>query len=154
LHPSFLADHGKGGYKRPGLGKGGNMSRTYTILVVDDDEGVRELLRTLFDEEGYEIVMAGSGGEMRAALAAGPIDLAVIDVTLPRGEDGLRLADEARAAGSGVILVSGDTGRFAAVEQCGHPYLLKPFRMERLLALVTEVLGGQPDRAPAPGEPG
>jgi two-component system OmpR family response regulator len=126
------------------------MTRSYKILVVDDDEGVRELLRTLFDEEGYEIVMAGSGREMRAALAAGPVDLAIIDVTLPRGEDGLKLAPEARAAGSGVILVSGDTARFAAVEQCGHPYLLKPFRMERLLALATEVLGRQSDPAAAP----
>jgi two-component system OmpR family response regulator len=154
LHLSVLAARGEDGYKRKGLGKDGKMSRTYKILVVDDDEGVRELLRTLFDEEGYEIAMAGSGSEMRAALAAGSVNLAVIDVTLPRGEDGLRLADEARAAGCGVILVSGDTGRFAAVEQCGHPYLLKPFRMERLLALVTEVLGGQSGRAPAPGQPG
>jgi two-component system OmpR family response regulator len=116
------------------------MTRICKILVVEDNEGIRELLQTLFDDEGYQIGMAASGEEMRAAMARDTFDLAIIDVTLPRGEDGFALAGLAAAAGTAVVLVTGDTRHFEAIKQSGYPFLLKPFRIERLLALVHEVL--------------
>jgi DNA-binding NtrC family response regulator len=116
------------------------MTRICKILVVEDNEGIRELLQTLFDDEGYRIGIAASGEEMRAAMAQDTFDLAIIDVTLPRGDDGFALAGLAAAAGTAVILVTGDTRHFEAIKQSGYPFLLKPFRIERLLALVHGVL--------------
>lgn len=115
------------------------MAQNRRILVVEDNDGIRELLRDLFDEEGYEILVVDGGEQMRAALAAGRFDVAVIDVTLPGAENGFALAEVARSAGCGVILVTGDGRHFDDIERSGHRYLLKPFRIDRLLALVDEV---------------
>lgn len=146
----ILAGPPQGGYKQVTTfrrereftisGKKDKAERVCRILVVDDNEGIRELLQTLFDDEGYDITVAAGGEEMRAALTSEPFDLALVDVTLPRGEDGFSLAAAAHAAGCAVILVTGDTRHFETIEASGYPFLLKPFRIERLLALVTEVL--------------
>jgi two-component system phosphate regulon response regulator OmpR len=116
------------------------MARICKILVVEDNDGIRDLLHHLFDDEGYEIAVVGGGEQMRAALAERSFDVAVIDVTLPGGDNGFALAELAREAGCGVILVTGDTRHFESVEQSGHRYLLKPFRIERLLSLVRELV--------------
>ena len=118
------------------------MRRTCKILVVEDNANIREFLQTLFDDEGYQIVVAGSGEEVRRALAAQSFDVALIDVTLPGSDDGFALAELAQEHGCGVILVTGDARHFDRVEVSGHRYLLKPFRIERLLVLITELLEG------------
>lgn len=116
------------------------MTRICKILVVEDNDGIREFLQALFNDEGYEIAVVAGGESMRAALAQHRFDVALIDVTLPGADDGFALAELARATGCGVILVTGDARRFDAVKSSGHRYLLKPFRVERLLALVGELL--------------
>lgn len=119
---------------------GKRMTGICRILIVEDNEGIRELLHTLFDEEGYPIAVAAGAEEMHAALARDTFDLAIIDATLPRGEDGLELATQACQAGCAVILVTGDSRRFEAIERSGHPFLLKPFHIEELLRLVSELI--------------
>jgi two-component system, OmpR family, response regulator len=116
------------------------MTEICRILIVEDNAGIRELLHTLFDDEGYDITLAADGRQMRGAVATGSFDLALIDITLPGRDDGFELAAAARDAGMAVILVTGDSRHYQAIEASGHPFLLKPFRVERLLALVTEVL--------------
>lgn len=116
------------------------MARICRILVVEDNDGIRELLQSLFDDEGYEIAVVAGGNQMRAVLAANSFDVAVIDVTLPGPDNGFALAELARAAGCGVILVTGDSRNFENLERSGHRYLLKPFRIERLLRLVNELV--------------
>ncbi len=118
------------------------MTRSCKILVVEDNDVIRDFLRILFEDEGCEIVVVGGGEEMRAALMRQRFDLAIIDLTLPGADDGFALADLARAAGCSVILVTGDARRFDAVAASGYRYLLKPFRVEHLLALVGESLAG------------
>ncbi|MGO8916372.1 MAG: response regulator [Stellaceae bacterium] len=115
------------------------MRRGCKILVVEDNESIREFLQSLFDDEGYEIAVVCGGEEMRRAFVAQSFDVALIDVTLPGAEDGFALAEMARGEGCGVILVTGDTRHFDRIEASGHPYLLKPFRVERLLDLVAEL---------------
>jgi DNA-binding NtrC family response regulator len=116
------------------------MTRICRILVVEDNDGIREFLQALFDDEGYEIVIVAGGEQMRAALEKDHFDVALIDVTLPGADNGFTLAALAQEAGSGIILVTGDVRHFDAVETSGHRYLLKPFRVERLLQLVDELI--------------
>ncbi len=116
------------------------MTRTCKILVVEDNDGIRDFLHALFEDEGYEIVVVAGGAQMRSAVTRQPFDLALIDVTLPGADDGFALAELARAVGCGVILVTGDARRFDAVASSEYRYLLKPFRVDDLLALVGELL--------------
>jgi len=117
------------------------MARICKVLVVEDNDSIREFLQTLFDDEGYDIAVVAGGAEMRQAFAADSFDVALIDVTLPGGEDGFVLAELARDEGCGVILVTGDARHFDRLQGSGHQYLLKPFRIERLLELVTALVG-------------
>ena len=116
------------------------MARLCRILVVEDNESIRDFLRTLFDDEGYHITVVAGGEEMRTSLAVGRFDVALIDVTLPGSEDGFALATLAHEAGCGVILVTGDARHFDALQSSGYRYLLKPFRIERLLQLVSQLI--------------
>jgi DNA-binding NtrC family response regulator len=116
------------------------MTRICKILVVEDNDGIRDFLHALFDDEGYHITIVASGEQMRAALVQSRFDVALIDVTLPGADDGFALAKVASATGCGVILVTGNARHFESVKASGHRYLLKPFRVERLLALVGELV--------------
>ncbi len=61
------------------------------ILVVDDDEGLRELLVRYLSDNGYEAAGVGDGQAMKRHLSSHSVDLLLLDVMLP-GEDGLTLA--------------------------------------------------------------
>ncbi len=60
------------------------------LLVVDDDERLRELLRRYLSESGFRVTTAADAGEARANLASFAFDLVVLDVMMP-GESGLAL---------------------------------------------------------------
>jgi len=129
------------------------MARICKILVVEDNDSIRDFLQTLFDDEGYDISVVSGGEEMRRVLSAESFDVALIDVTLPGSDDGFALAELAREEGCGVILVTGDSRHFDRLQSSGHQYLLKPFRIERLMELVATLiseadctLGEQRDR--------
>jgi DNA-binding NtrC family response regulator len=114
--------------------------RICKVLIVEDDEHVRHLLAEAFAADGFEFSLAGSAAQMRAALAAEPFDIVVIDLLLPGGDDGFALADEARALGCAVILTTGDHRRETAIRSSGHRYLLKPFPMRQLTELALQIL--------------
>jgi two-component system, OmpR family, response regulator len=116
------------------------MARICRILVVEDNDGVRDLLQGLFDEQGYEIAVVAGGQEMRQALARESFDVALIDVTLPGADDGFALAEVAGKEGCGIILVTGDIRHFDRLRDSGFSYLLKPFRIEQVLTLVEELI--------------
>jgi len=88
------------------------MTRICKILVVEDNDGIRDFLHALFDDEGYHITIVVGGEQMRAALAEDRFDVALIDVTLPGADDGFTLAKVARTTGCGVILVTGNARHF------------------------------------------
>jgi DNA-binding response OmpR family regulator len=116
------------------------MPRICKVLIVEDHNEVRELLINILDLEGYYFTAVETGAQMREALDETDYDLAVIDVLLPGGEDGFALAETAREWGCGVILITGDHRHIERLDQSGHRYLLKPFAMSDLLALVSRVL--------------
>src|SRR5439155_10743557 len=66
---------------------------TAAVLIVDDDERVATLLTLALEPEGYKCVVATSGGEARAQLAAKDYAVALVDVMMP-GESGLELVED------------------------------------------------------------
>lgn len=113
------------------------------ILVVDDDEGLRELLVRYLADNGYEVAAVAEGGAMRHHLAIHPVDLILLDVMLP-GEDGLTLARSLSAEGSPAIIMLSARGeeidRIVGLEVGADDYLPKPFSHRELLARVAAVL--------------
>lgn len=76
------------------------------ILVVEDETVTRALLASYFAAEGYRVSEAQTSQELRAQLAAEPVDVVWLDIKLP-GKDGLTLTRELRAqSGLGIILLS------------------------------------------------
>ena len=116
------------------------MPRTCRVLIVEDNEGIQELLGDLFSYEGFRFKVVTDGAGMRRAMDEGDVDVIVLDVVLPGGEDGFALADQASARGLPVILVTGSHEHFHRLEKCGHPYLMKPFYVGSLLKHVQRAL--------------
>jgi len=110
------------------------------VLIVEDRPEIQDLLVEVFAHEGFRFAVVGNAEEMRQALAKGDVDVAVIDVVLPGAKDGIALAKEVADQGVGVILVTGSHDHFDAVENSGHRYLFKPFRIKSLLGLADELL--------------
>lgn len=117
------------------------MPKPCKVLVVEDNDDVRVLLEEVLVEEGFHFCMARDGTEMRRLIEVEPdVDILVINVALPGPDDGLRLADEMAACGHNVIVVTGDHLLVERIDETGHPYLLKPFRIHALLELIDRVL--------------
>ena len=77
-----------------------------TVLVVEDDAGLRAYLTEILEQQGYSVIAAGSGEEALAALAGRKAVLAVLDIGLP-GMDGFAVAEHL-AKDVPVIVVTGD----------------------------------------------
>jgi DNA-binding response OmpR family regulator len=112
------------------------------ILVVDDDEGMRELLVRYLSDNGYEAAGVGDGTSMKRYLATHPVNLLLLDVMLP-GEDGLSLARGLGGNGPPIIMLSArgeEVDRIVGLEVGADDYLPKPFSHRELLARVAAVL--------------
>ena len=116
------------------------MARICKVLIVENDDDVRDLLGDIFQDEGYLFAAVKTGAEMREALDDDDYDVAVIDVTQPGHEDGLALAQVAREQGCGAILVTGDHRHLERLEASGQYYLLKPFRVQQISEIVDRIL--------------
>ena len=119
-----------------------------TILVVEDDEGVRSLAVTLLTALGYRVLEARDGPAAEVILrSAEPVDLLFTDVVMPPGMTGRDLADRARAwrPTMKVLYTTGYTEN-SVVHQGkldpGVHLLSKPYRKRSLARLVREVLDG------------
>jgi CheY-like chemotaxis protein len=118
-----------------------------TVLVVDDEETVRMLVRELLEELGYAMLEAADGAAGLAIVESGArIDLLVTDVGLPGGMNGRQLADAARARRPGlkVLFITGFAEN--AVVGQGHMepgmhVMTKPFAMDLLASQVRAIIG-------------
>jgi two-component system OmpR family response regulator len=121
------------------------MEKTDCILVVDDDPDICELLGSYLSKNGLKVITATDGRKMRAALAAGPVDLIVLDLMLP-GEDGLVLCRDLRARQSiptPILMLTArdeETDRIVGLEMGADDYLTKPFAARELLARIRAIL--------------
>ncbi|BDU74664.1 response regulator [Mesoterricola silvestris] len=119
-----------------------------TLLVVEDEDSVRSVLKTLLEEAGYEVLAARNAAEAMLCLSEGAarIDLMVTDVIMP-GMNGRELSEwvAKRHPGIKVLFLSGYTNdailRHGVLEE-GLPFLQKPFSTDQLRRKVREVLGG------------
>jgi two-component system response regulator PilR (NtrC family) len=114
------------------------------ILVVDDEQSMRELLAIMLKKEGYEVVTAESRAVAAAVLAQGPTDMVITDVRLPDG-DGIEILRHVKSASpeTAVIVMTafGSTeAAVAALKLGAHDYLLKPFDVEELKIVVRNAL--------------
>jgi DNA-binding response OmpR family regulator len=115
-----------------------------TILVVDDEHDVREVLEEYFVAHGYAVVAAESAAAAKAIAAERSIDLALVDIHMP-GEDGLSLARHLReryATIAIIMLTSAATvvDRIVGLEMGSDDYVPKPFDPRELMARVKSVL--------------
>jgi two-component system, OmpR family, response regulator MprA len=115
------------------------------ILVVDDERAVRESLRRALELEGYEIELAGDGGEALDRLESSEEpDAMILDVLMP-GVDGLEVCRRIRGTGSKlpVLMLTARTeveDRVAGLDAGADDYVTKPFALEELLARVRALL--------------
>ena len=115
-----------------------------TILVVEDEPAIAEVVRATLEWAGYRVLVAADGREALARLAAGRPDLVLSDVMLPRldGRDLVRaLRAEPAYATIPVALMSAAGAQVAGGELADVPFLRKPFDLDELLALVARLLG-------------
>jgi len=120
------------------------MSREATILIVDDEPDVREVLEEYFTAHGFSAIGAENAAAARAIAARQAIDLALVDVHMP-GEDGLSLARHLRERYAKIaILMLTSAGavvdRVVGLEMGADDYVTKPFDPRELLARVKSVL--------------
>lgn len=114
------------------------------ILVVDDDEGVRENLAELFDLVGYTVVTAANATEAMQRLAENAVDLLLTDYRMP-GPNGVELIESARRAKPGIkaILMTAFGDSFTEIESVRRGaigYLNKPFEADEITGLVSRIL--------------
>ena len=120
------------------------MSDPATLLVADDDPGLRESLERTLTREGYHVVLASDGRAALERVQAGGVDLIVTDLKMP-GLTGLELLRAAKAImpDVDVILLTA----FGTVEEAvkamkdgAYDFLTKPFRREQLIKLIDKAL--------------
>ncbi len=124
--------------------RGADVQQARRFLVVDDEEVVREVVRSALERPGVFLVEAGTGEEAIRLLLGEHFDLLLVDKNLP-GITGLDVIRRARAVrpGIGTLLITGFASRESAEEALAlgvDGYLVKPFDLAELQARVAEVL--------------
>ena len=123
-----------------------NAATSATILIAEDDRLIRGLFAEILEREGYEVVLAKDGAEAADIFASKQIDLALLDVKMPRlsgfevcriikGHPDTRLTP--------VVLISGlinANDRIVAIECGADDYLNKPIRNDELIARIRSLL--------------
>jgi CheY-like chemotaxis protein len=117
-----------------------------TVLIVEDQEGVRRLVKAILEAHGYHVLEAANGAEAHSTAMrhAGAINLLLTDVIMP-GISGGALADQLRELRPNlrVMFMSGyseDVFAKRGVLSAGTAYIQKPFDPDRLAAKVREIL--------------
>lgn len=124
------------------------------ILVVDDDQRLRELLSRYLTEQGFRVTTAPDAAAARAKLAALDFDLLILDIMMP-GESGLDMTHSLRRASQVPILLLTAMGeaedRIEGLKRGADDYLAKPFEPRELVLRLQAILRRGREPAPAPG---
>ena len=116
------------------------MRRSGSILVIDDEEIMREILEALLTREGYQVRMASSGEEGLEIARSTPFDAAIVDVMMP-GMDGIATLEELRKLDEDLpalmitAFASVETA-IAAMKRGAFDYITKPFKNDEVLTVV------------------
>ena len=120
------------------------MSDPATLLIADDDPGLRESLERTLTREGFRVILASDGRGALERLQGGGIDLVVTDLKMP-GLTGIEVLRAAKAIAPDVDVIL--LTAFGTVEEAvkamkdgAYDFLTKPFRREQLLKLISKAL--------------
>jgi DNA-binding response OmpR family regulator len=115
-----------------------------TVLVVDDEPIVRDVVTRYLERDGHRVVTAADGNEAKDLIERDPPSLVVLDVMLPGGTDGLALCRWIRSSSElPVILLTArgdETDRIVGLELGADDYVTKPFSPRELATRVKAVL--------------
>jgi two-component system phosphate regulon response regulator OmpR len=125
------------------------------ILVVDDDQRIRDLLARFLQDNGYRVSTAEDAGTARASMRGLSFDLIILDIMMP-GETGLSLATDLRGRSQVPILMltarTEPEDRIAGLEIGADDYLTKPFEPRELLLRMKNILNRRVEVATGPDQ--
>lgn len=123
-----------------------SMSKTSTsnkrrlVLVVDDDAGVCDVIRSALEHYGYDAQCARGGPVALDLASKHAFDVAIVDRLLPGNLSGDAVAEELRHRGIPVIMTSGSMDAHHGLAKLPYPFLMKPFRSPALMVMIEDVL--------------
>src|SRR3981189_286676 len=117
-----------------------------SILVVDDDENIRELMRLHLSAAGYDVHVAQDAISAGYIVLRSPPDLIISDVNMPH-MDGFQFVEALKSDKTlpplpGIFLTSHEQGDFKSKSLGAVGYLTKPIRADKLLAMVAQHVSG------------
>ncbi|MBP7779565.1 MAG: sigma-54-dependent Fis family transcriptional regulator [Acidobacteria bacterium] len=120
------------------------MRRQGTILIIDDEEIMREILDTLLTREGYRVRLAASGPEGLEVVRSTPVDAVIVDVMMP-GMDGLAVLDAIRNIDDElpVLMITAFASMETAVtamKKGAFDYITKPFKNDEVLVVLNNAV--------------
>ncbi len=126
------------------------------VLIIEDDQGVREALEVVLDVQSYRVTGVDRGEDGLVVLADGGVDLVVLDLNLP-GIDGIETCRQLRSAGfAGPVLMLTARhevrDRVSGLDAGADDYLPKPFALAELLARIRALLRAFDVEVEADGE--
>ena len=125
------------------------------VLVVDDEDAVRALLRDCFEMDGFRVTEAADGAQLMSLLSTDPPDLITLDLKLG-GENGLELARQIRSTQNvPIVMITGKSDtidRVVGLELGADDYIGKPFHVREVLARVRAVLRRYQSLPPISGD--
>ena len=124
-----------------------------TVLVVEDELKIRELLRSYLEREGWSVLTTGSGAEALTIAAGGGIDLIILDLGLPDVPGETVAAEVRRTAATPILMLTaraGEEDRIRGLELGADDYVTKPFSPREVVLRAQAILR----RSASTGEPG
>ncbi len=141
---------------------GGQAQLRARIVVVEDEQDLREAVAEYLGANGYDVLVAENAAAMRELAAVETFQIAILDIAMP-GEDGLSLGRWLRSQLPVGIIYASAAGtaidRIVGLELGADDYLVKPYELRELLARVRSVLRRLPladparSASPSPGQP-
>ncbi len=122
-----------------------------SVLVVEDDSNIRELLQMYLEREGYAVTLAADGSQGLEKFRAISPDLVLLDIMMP-GMDGWEVCKHIRAESKTPVIMltaKGETDdKVQGLKTGADDYITKPFEMKEVLARIEAVLRRSSDAAP------
>jgi two-component system response regulator PilR (NtrC family) len=120
------------------------MRRNASVLVIDDEEIMRDILGTLLEREGYSVRLAASGQEGLDLAKSLPFDAVIVDVMMP-GIDGLQVLDELKKHDEElpVLMITAYASMesaIAAMKKGAFDYITKPFKNDEVLVVLQNAI--------------
>jgi two-component system response regulator AtoC len=120
------------------------MTMQERILIVDDEEQMRELLAKVLERDGYQVTTASDGGQAMAILEKEPVDLVVTDVRMP-GLDGMEALTGIKELNPEIVVIimtafGSIDQAVQAVKEGAYDYIDKPFKIDEMLLTIKKAL--------------